>query len=110
MRLSFANLGLAACAAMCLIAAVNSQAQELDSKLNFKRCQIKHKAVEIDAECATFARPENPDKPEGKSVDLFVVKLPSSSPKPETDAFTVVQGGPGGSSIDLAIGLRQALD
>ena len=110
MRLLFAKYGLAACAFACLIITANSQAQELNQDLIFKRCQIKHKAIEIDAECATFARPENPEKPDGKSIDLFVVKLPSSSPNPEADAFTVIQGGPGGSSIDMAIGFRQALD
>jgi pimeloyl-ACP methyl ester carboxylesterase len=105
-----------------LIAANTSQAEEIntisssqlnpigDSKLNFKRCQIKHRAVEIDAECATLRRPENPSQTDGKSIDLFVVKLPSSSSTPEADAFTVIQGGPGGSSIDMAIGYRLALD
>jgi len=110
MRHPFAKLGLAVCVFVCLVASANSQAQELNRELNFKRCQIKHKAVEIDAECASLTRPENPDKPDGKSIDLFVVKLPSSSPNPEADAFTIVQGGPGGSSIDMAIGFRQALE
>jgi len=110
MRFSFAKFGLAAFAIWLAIDHPDSQAQELNQELKFKRCQIKHKAVEIDAECAIFARPENPDIPDGKSVNLFVVKLPSSSPTPEADAFTVIQGGPGGSSIDMAIGLRQALD
>ncbi|MFQ3243514.1 MAG: pimeloyl-ACP methyl ester carboxylesterase [Arenicella sp.] len=124
MRLPLSKFGLAAWTFLCctfiatitvvLIAAKTSQAQELNSKsnssLNFKRCQIKHKAVEIDAECATLTRPEDPNQANGKTIDLFVVKLPSSSSTPQADAFTVIQGGPGGSSIDLAIGLRQALD
>lgn len=128
MRLPRSKLGLAAWTFLCgtfitiiivvLIPANTSQAQNTNSKsgstlksnLNFKRCQIKLKAVEIDAECATLTRPEDPNQPNGNTIDLFVAKLPSSSSTPQADAFTVIQGGPGGSSIDLAIGLRQALD
>jgi pimeloyl-ACP methyl ester carboxylesterase len=128
MRFSFARNGLAACAstfatiflsALILITGIwvtNSQAKDQSTAqarnpaLDFKRCQIKHKAVEIDAECATLARPENPSQPNGPSIDLFVVKLPSLSSTPEADAFTLIQGGPGGSSIDMAIGFRSALD
>ncbi|MFT6407227.1 MAG: pimeloyl-ACP methyl ester carboxylesterase [Arenicella sp.] len=93
-----------------LVSASVSQAQELDSSFNFERCQIKHKSIEIDAQCATLTRAENPNLADGKSIDLFVIKLPSSSPTPEADAFTVIQGGPGGSSIDMAISFRQVLD
>lgn len=118
MNFSFAKCGLAVNTLIVVIcttatfAAMTtvSHAQESDQNLSFKRCQIKHKAVEIDAECATLARPENPEDPDGKSIDLFVVKLPSNASTPEADAFTVIQGGPGGSSIDMAIGFRQVLD
>lgn len=118
MKFSFAKFGLAVYTLICsaliaatlAITATVSHAQALNQSLNFERCQIKHKAVEIDAECATLSRPENPEKPDGKSIELFVVKLPSSSATPEADAFTVIQGGPGGSSIDMAIDFRQALN
>jgi len=110
MRPLFADSRLAAFALMCLAFTAGGHAQELNQNLIFERCQIKHNAIEIDAECARFARPENPDKPDGKSIDLFVAKLPSSSPTPEDDAFTIIQGGPGGSSVDMAIGFRQALE
>lgn len=80
--------------------ASQSQAAELE----FKRCQIQHNAVERDAECATLTRPENPNEPNGKQIDLFVTKFPSTAAKPAKDALTLIQGGPGGSSIDMAIG------
>ena len=82
MRLLFANKTLAALIFVCLAATTSSHAQENSQNLTFKRCQVKHKAVEIDAECATLTRPENPNEATGKSIDLFVVKLPSSSPNP----------------------------
>jgi len=71
--------------------------------INFEQCQVKLSAIEYDAECGTLLRPENPSQPNGKQVELFVAKFPSTSAKPEADAFTLIQGGPGGSSIDMTI-------
>jgi len=93
--LTFSNLG---------------HAQELSNNLVFKRCHIQNKAIEIDAECATLQRHENPNDENSRLIGLSIVKLPSTSPKPEADAFTLIQGGPGGSSIDMAISYRQALE
>lgn len=78
--------------------------------LDFTRCQINVEARSMDAECATLTRPEDPSKPNGKSIDLFVAKLAAKTVEPASDAFTVIQGGPGGSSIDMAVGLGQVLD
>lgn len=73
------------------------------TSLEFKRCLIGAGAYEIDAECADFIRHENPSDDNSKLITLAVVKLPALTPEPENDAFTIIQGGPGGSSIDLAI-------
>lgn len=78
--------------------------------LTFTPCTITLESYEIDAQCATFQRPENPSNPDSRIIDLSVIKLPSHSPEPEPDAFTVIQGGPGGSSIDLVISFRQVFD
>ena len=45
-----------------------------------------------------------------KQIDLFVAKLAAKTVDPAPDAFTLIQGGPGGSSVDMAIGFRQVLD
>lgn len=107
MKLLIAKHVLAACVFACT---TQVTAQNQTTKLDFERCYISHNAVEIDAECATFLRPENPNKPNGKQIELFVAKLPSNSPNPEADAFTIIQGGPGGSSVDMAISFRQVLN
>ncbi|WP_189398127.1 alpha/beta hydrolase [Arenicella chitinivorans] len=80
------------------------------SELNFERCQIAHEAVARDAECAVLFRPENPDEPNGKQIELFVARIPSVAATPARDAFTVIQGGPGASSIDMAIGMHKILE
>jgi pimeloyl-ACP methyl ester carboxylesterase len=102
LKLSFS---LCACAWMMAFSTSTSAAS-----LNFERCQIQLNASQIDAECATLTRPENPTKDNGKTIDLFVAKLPSTSPSPAEDAFTLIQGGPGGSSIDMAISYSAFLD
>ncbi|MEZ5549801.1 MAG: alpha/beta hydrolase [Pseudomonadales bacterium] len=55
----------------------------------------------IEAECGNLQRPENPEQPEGRQISLRVAVIRSPSPAPEPDAFTLINGGPGGSSISL---------
>ena len=83
-----------------------------EAELDFKRCSVllSSGAMEIDAQCATFERNENPKDAESRLIALSVIKLPSHSPEPETDAFTVIQGGPGGSSIDFAVAYSRVFE
>lgn len=53
------------------------------------------------ARCGVLSRPENPESPDGRHIDLALAVVPSLSPEPATDAFTLINGGPGGSSITL---------
>lgn len=76
---------------------------ESTAHISFKDCQIQLDAVELDAQCSSFLRPEDPQKPNGKQIELFVTKIAAHSSKAEADAFTLIQGGPGGSSIDMLI-------
>jgi len=93
---------------LLLASGLLASGQVTAESLDFERCQIRSGAQAVDAECATLAVPENPENPDGKTIDLFVTKILSRSPEPKSDAFTVIQGGPGASSIDMYIGLRQA--
>ena len=72
----------------------------------FDECQVKKNALSIDAECAVLERPENPAEPQGKKVQIHVTRFPARTPEPAADAFTVIQGGPGMSSIDLFLSMR----
>lgn len=78
--------------------------------LSFERCLPNVGAQQIDAECATLVRPENPATPNARNIDLAVIKLPAYTTEPADDAFTLIQGGPGGSSIDLGIAYSQYLE
>jgi pimeloyl-ACP methyl ester carboxylesterase len=55
----------------------------------------------VEARCGWLERPENPADPASATIKLRVAVAPSLSPNPQPDAFTVINGGPGGSSIDL---------
>lgn len=91
-----------------LVVSSNALATE-HSTLKFEHCQVSKNSHSIDAECATLIRPEDPTKPDGKQLSLFVAKFAALQPDPELDAFTVIQGGPGASSIDLFIQLSPVL-
>lgn len=68
-------------------------------------------------ECASFTVAENPAEPDGAQIDLFVARLKALAPTEDGDAVTLINGGPGGSSIDMLVdlmgafsGLRQTRD
>ncbi|WP_331346227.1 alpha/beta hydrolase [Cellvibrio sp. UBA7661] len=54
------------------------------------------------AECGELSVKENPDDPASADIQLSVLRLPAISPVPNTDPLFLIQGGPGGSSIDMA--------
>lgn len=54
------------------------------------------------AECGHLMVKENPDDPESKEIPIEILRLPAISPAPRPDPLFLIQGGPGGSSIDLA--------
>ena len=92
-----------------LLIVSNNAMSKQATALEFERCQVSKNSQSLDAQCAMLIRPEDPTKPDGKQLKLFVAKFPALQPDPELDAFTVIQGGPGASSIDLFIQLSPAL-
>lgn len=58
------------------------------------------------AECATWSRPLDPSAPDGEQIELFVTRLSSTALEPASDAFTMINGGPGGSSVEMLVDFR----
>jgi pimeloyl-ACP methyl ester carboxylesterase len=57
--------------------------------------------TEVEGEtysCGVVVVPENYDAPEGRIIELFYVKLHSSSESPAPDPLVYLAGGPGGSA------------
>ena len=57
----------------------------------------------VTATCTELVRPVNPAEPNGAVLKLKVAVIHSLSPDPQPDAFTVINGGPGGSSIEFYV-------
>ena len=57
----------------------------------------------LAALCGEWVQPLDPEKPNGETITLSVTKLPSTALEPAADAFTLINGGPGGSSIDMLV-------
>ena len=57
----------------------------------------------LQAECATWLRPLDPANPDSEQIELFIAKLPATAIDPAKDAFTVINGGPGGSSVNMLV-------
>ena len=55
----------------------------------------------LSAECGTFKIAEDPDKPAGRQIELFVARVPAISLNKEPDPLFLIAGGPGTSAVDL---------
>lgn len=68
--------------------------------VQFTDCSIGTAGVQLPAQCATLAVPLNPEDPEQGLLNLSVARIESRQRSGNTDAFTLIAGGPGQSAID----------
>ncbi len=61
----------------------------------------------VEAHCGTLTVAENPDDRNGPTLELFVAVIRSLSANPKPDAFTLINGGPGGSSVQLYVDMSR---
>lgn len=54
------------------------------------------------AECGELILKENPADANSKDISVAILRLPAISPVADADPLFLIQGGPGGSSIDMA--------
>lgn len=54
------------------------------------------------AQCGRLTVKENIADPAGKDIDIEILRLPAISPAARQDPLFLIQGGPGGSSIEMA--------
>ena len=50
------------------------------------------------AECGTLEVPENPDADDGKTIELFVARVPARAKQAQPDPLVFIAGGPGQAS------------
>ncbi len=89
--------------ALVLAVALLSAAQTSGAEIQLEDCELvgSQGIAKIEALCGWFERPEDPADPTSTHISLKIAVIPALSPNPKTDAFTIINGGPGGSSIDM---------
>ncbi len=77
--------------------------------LEFEGCRLERDGLPAAfAECATLAVPEDPADPDSEPLDLFVARVRSLNANPAPVPLLLINGGPGGSSVDLYLQTRAA--
>jgi pimeloyl-ACP methyl ester carboxylesterase len=68
--------------------------------LEFKPCTLTAEglAQTVEAQCTTYAVPEDRAKPDGRKVELAIAWVPSASSDPKPDPVFMLAGGPGQSA------------
>lgn len=76
----------------------------------FTRCQLVHPAgvATVAADCARLAVPENPDRPDGRRIELFIARVPAISARKAGDPLFVLAGGPGAAASEFYAGVAPA--
>ncbi len=69
----------------------------------FEHCELEGTAGNARryAQCATFTRPESPAAEDSRQIELTVARMKASAAKTADDAVLIINGGPGGASIEL---------
>lgn len=62
-----------------------------------------------DFECAKINVPLDYDKPDGRTIELAVIRLPAGSDDRRIGSLLINPGGPGASGVDYARGARASL-
>ncbi|MFW6094308.1 MAG: alpha/beta hydrolase [Pseudomonadota bacterium] len=62
----------------------------------------------VAAQCGRLEVAEDPDEPAGRVIELFVARVPALAKEPRDDALTVINGGPGASSVSLYVDMKAA--
>jgi pimeloyl-ACP methyl ester carboxylesterase len=76
-----------------------------------ERCRLTAESTPAAfGSCATLEVPENPDAPEGRTVELFLARIPPLTATPQPDPLLIITGGPGQSTVDFYLQTRGAFE
>lgn len=89
----------------------SAETLSMPAGIGFKPCQLteSNSSNILYGECANWLQPLDHGLPDGKTVELFVAKIPTTAVEPAKHALTLINGGPGGSSIDLLLSFAPIL-
>src|SRR5215470_10404342 len=105
--LRLVSLAFALAAAVALV----QPSAVLAGDLKLERCRLTAELMPAAfASCGTLAVPEDPSAPGGRTVDIFVARVPSLSSTPRPDPLVLIAGGPGESTVDMYLQLKGAFE
>jgi pimeloyl-ACP methyl ester carboxylesterase len=80
--------------------------------LALEPCRITNagRSRSVAARCGRYPVPENPQAPEGRTIELFVAVVPALDVRPGPDALTVLAGGPGAAATEFYVDYAPAFD
>jgi pimeloyl-ACP methyl ester carboxylesterase len=75
-------------------------------------CRLTHPSqlVSVEAQCGRFAVPEDPQRPNGRQISLFVARIPAVSEHGRPDPLFVLAGGPGLAASTFYTGIAPVLE
>jgi pimeloyl-ACP methyl ester carboxylesterase len=74
-------------------------------------CRLLHESLPAAyGRCATLEVPEDYADPDGARLGLFFARIPALTANPEPDPLVLINGGPGGSGVDLYLQLWAAFE
>jgi pimeloyl-ACP methyl ester carboxylesterase len=101
------NLAFPGLLLMCAAAAAQSPAGGLD----FEPCRLLQESLPAAfGQCATLSVPLDYEAPDGPMLELFVARIPALTAEPLPDPLVLINGGPGGSGVDLYLQTRSAFE
>jgi pimeloyl-ACP methyl ester carboxylesterase len=104
-------LALALALALGAAAALLPPGAAAAADLALERCRLTADMLPAAfARCGKLAVPEDPSAAGGRTIDLFVARVPSLSSTPRPDPLVLIAGGPGESTIDMYLQLRGAFE
>ncbi|MEO8466883.1 MAG: alpha/beta fold hydrolase [Gammaproteobacteria bacterium] len=98
---------------LCALAALGTTpfAPVTAQPLALERCRLETQGVPATfARCGTLAVPENPARPAGPTIEIFVARVAALSATPKLDPLLLIAGGPGQSTVDFYLQLRGAFE
>ncbi len=96
---------------LLLICAGAAAQQAPPAGLDFQPCRLLQESLPAAfGHCATLSVPLDYDDPEGTMLELFVARIPALTAEPAPDPLVLINGGPGGSGVDLYLQMRGAFE
>jgi pimeloyl-ACP methyl ester carboxylesterase len=101
-----APASIAAVLLMCILHSPAARAELAETP-----CRIEQDLLPAAfGQCSTLVVPRDYDEPDGPSIELFVARIPALTANPAPDPLVLINGGPGGSTVDLYLQTRQAFE